>query len=153
MRFRVTIFGVLLISALLGCQKETIMPGITGGSLKAEVNGNTFEAAGILAFRTQPTSTTGEGFYVSGNTTIGFPQITLTLYSSLQGKYQLGVSGSGNTQASYALSVDNQELSISGNINITTINYSEGGTVKGTFEFATATNSITNGSFEIRFSN
>ena len=153
MKFCITIVGILIISALFSCKSETIKPGVNGGSLSAEVNGNIFEATGVLASRTQPTTNTGEGFHLSGNSNFGFPQITLTLYNIFPGKYQLGVSGLGNTKAAYSLSADNQEVSVSGHITITGITYSEGGTVKGTFEFETETNSITNGSFEVRFSN
>jgi len=152
MRFR-EVFTLVAVLFFAGCKDKPYLNGLSGGTMTAEIDGSHFEADGVIATRTAGSMGVGEGFVVEGTGDSGFPSIKLNLFSKNIGSYNLGVSGMGNTTATFTANAGDLQTSSSGSITIERVDYSEGGVVKGTFTFVTPDNDISNGTFEIRFSN
>lgn len=145
------ILGLMVIFS--SCKEDYIPLGVIGGSMKADINGVTFETNSVLATRNPGSTGVGDGFSVEGKGDSGNSVIVLTLYSKSLGNYNLGVSGPGNSIAVYVIQTGATNDSNSGSITIDEIDYSDGGVVRGTFQFVAAGDSIKNGVFEAQFSN
>lgn len=154
---------VLAIVSILGFTGCGVVDEITDqlglGKMTATVNGSSFSAiSGCVATRVPAAGGAAEGYSLAAvGTATGYPQIAITMYSTATGTFPLTtVAGVGQNFAVYVQdAATGQGVSNSGSVVISEINYSSGGTVKGTFNFVTATGgfTVTSGSFEAKFAN
>lgn len=152
----------VVIAVLLGFTGCGVVDDLTAqlglGKMTATVNGSSFTAiSGCVATRVPAAGGAAEGYSLAAVGTVsGYPQITLSLYSTTTGGITLtSVAGVGQPFAVYVHDASTQGVSNAGTITISEINYAKDGMVKGTFSFNTATGgfAITSGSFEAKFVN